>query len=111
MKEIQVVTWQDIMNGTVPPPQKVSTYTRKCYVCVGDYVYEAYLPQTPGVVKDIKKVLIKGTLEDYEVTVHFVNGTTKVVTDLILRDFNQLIADHQKKLNTHTSKLPLLAKL
>ena len=92
---------------------------------VGDFVYEPYSPQRPGKVMRIvgagsTTIDIDGGVgtipplvlssNDY-VEVKFLNGKTKQISMMHLADFNALIADHQKKLQTHQSKLSKLAAL
>ncbi len=96
--------------------------THKQKYQVGDYVYEPYAPQNLGKVMKlvgagITKIDIGGSISplvyrsnDY-VEIKFLNGKIKQISMSHLADFNALIADHQKKLQTHTSKLPILAKL
>lgn len=85
------------------------------YFKVGDFVYQPYSPQKAGkVIKtEIKsKRFPNGNSEDYlYVTVKFLDGTVKELWELHLNDFNQLIADHEKKLQTHRSKLVKLQQL
>ena len=91
---------------------------------VGKFVYRPYGAQNPGKIKKILPKgtpLTKGTLDygtikipirsNSPVEVAWIDGTTTIEDAEHLSDFDALIADHQKKLNTHTSKLPALQKL
>ncbi len=85
-----------------------------CMEVVGDYVYKPYTPQTPGKITAIQRKVCaghQGGYVEYLATVKWLNSTTSVVNCLHLSSFTRLIKDHEKKLKTHTTKLPLLAKL
>ena len=84
---------------------------KKCKYKAGDYVYEPYLPNNPGKVLSVKHTANAIGFKFYEVEVKWLNGGTTKCEDFTLKDFNKLIADHRKKLNTHTSKLLALEKL
>lgn len=93
---------------------------------VGLYVYRPYQAQNPG---KIKKILPKGTQLTSNsinlggginvplppmgkpVEVAWLDGTTTIEDSFHLSDFDALIKDHKKKLNTHTSKLKALGSL
>ncbi len=77
------------------------------HVEVGDYVYRAFQPQKPGKVARIAQERPYFNL----VEIKWISGETTVTDEGGLRDFNGLIADHEKKLQTHKSKLPKLGLL
>lgn len=72
------------------------------------YVYMPYGANKPG---KIKKILAGNKSQFCQVEVAWVDGSITTEEAYHLSDFNALIADHQKKLNTHTSKLPILQAL
>jgi hypothetical protein len=91
---------------------------------VGDYVYEPYRPQKPAkVIANLgdafvfngKRSFLNESWNSAGVTslleIKFLNGTTKKCLSIYLLSFKALIADHEKKLNTHKSKLKDLANL
>lgn len=67
---------------------------------VGRRVYKPYAPTQAGIIRSEEP---SGTL-----TVKWLDGTTEIVSKRGLNDFDSLIEDHKKKLNTH---LRTLAKL
>jgi len=74
----------------------------------GSFVYMPYLPQNPG------KIISLNTPDKYgnrSVNVKWLDGKTSQHKAYNLKSFDALIADHKKKLKTHTSKLPALKKL
>lgn len=76
-----------------------------CQVVVGEHVYEAYKPQTPGKVISIQRKIIagyQGGYVEYMATVKWVNSKTSTVNCLHISSFTRLIEDHKKKLKTHT---------
>jgi len=77
---------------------------------VGDYVYKPFAPSMAG--KIIGCVKLAGAFPgDCSVTVKWLNGTVTTETSWHLQDFNGLIAEHQKRLATHTKTLERLEKL
>lgn len=92
---------------------------------VGSLVYKPYEPNNPGKVKKVLNpntsltnpniILPSGHLISIKtqlpVEVAWFNGGITIEASEHLHDFDALIAEHQKKLNTHTSKLPQLALL
>ena len=85
---------------------------------VGDFVYRAFKPQTPGKVVAV----IDGGTKSNPATgktwkvpnraeVKWLNGKVEMVDMLVLQSFYKLIADHEKKLETHKSKLLKLLEL
>lgn len=95
---------------------------------VGMYVYVPYGATNPGKIKQLLpqntpltnpntlnfgsafgSVSIGTTGTPVEVAWH--SGKVTIEDSFHLSDFNALIADHQKKLNTHTSKIPRLQSL
>ncbi len=85
-----------------------------CRIVIGEYVYKPYTPQTPGKVLGIERKVVagyQGGYVEYFARVKWLNSKTSTVNCLHLSSFTKLIDDHKKKLKTHTSKLPLLAKL
>lgn len=78
---------------------------------IGDYVYESYKPLNPGkVIRTISDTThteedpsIQGGITFHEniLEVKFLNGETKLINTMHLADFQELIDDHKKKLQTH----------
>jgi hypothetical protein len=84
---------------------------------IGDFVYKAYQPQTPGkVVRVIEgEERFNSTGKTWKISdraeIKWIDGTTSIVDMLSLNDFRRLIADHEKKLSTHRLKLTKLEQL
>ena len=84
---------------------------------VGDFVYKAFKPQTPGkvvrVIEGEMRTDFRGRpyRESAKAEVCWLNGTTSIVSMLNIRSFRELIADHERKLETHRSKLERLEAL
>lgn len=99
---------------------------------VGMYVYRPYEAQNPGKIKQLlppntpltnpsivlgtgafggPNISIPNMVVGVPVEVAWYDGTTSVEDSHILNDFDALIADHKKKLGTHTSKLKKLGAL
>ncbi len=84
---------------------------------VGDLVYKSYTPQKAGkVIRTIEgqmRTAMNGRTwrEPDKVEIKWLNGTTSIVSVLGLRDFRDLIADHEKKLDTHRRTLGKLEAL
>ena len=77
-------------------------------VKIGDFVYKSFYPQRPGKVINIQRA--GGGPWNTQYTVKWIDGTTS--TEVFpLPDFMSLIKDHEKKVQTHKKKLPLLEKL
>ena len=72
---------------------------------MGAFVYQPFLPNNPGVVI---KVEDSGRPDTKLLTVKWLNGLVSQHADHRLNDFQGLIDDHRKKLNTHENKLQLL---
>ena len=70
---------------------------------VGQHVYRHGLPLKAGTIIE---VYLYGS-----VRILWVSGETTLEWTLELRDFDALIADHQKKLNTHLQTLKKLEEL
>ena len=84
----------------------------------GDFVYKAYQPQTPGKVIRVMDGEMKHDMATGKTwktpdraEVKWINGKTEIVSVLSLQNFRQLIADHEKKQETHKSKLTRLEDL
>jgi hypothetical protein len=80
---------------------------------VGDFVYKAYTPQSAGKVIRIIEGQMRTTTfkEPPGAEIKWINGTTTIENVLSLRDFRSLIADHEKKLETHKKTLSKLEDL
>jgi hypothetical protein len=66
---------------------------------VGQRVYKHARPQVAGV---IKKVLgLRDHATTWRVRVKWLNGSEEELDSWNLKDFDALIADHEKKLQTH----------
>lgn len=84
---------------------------------IGDFVYKAFRPQTPGKAIEIIEgpTHVAGTgkiwKEADRVRIKWINGEITIENSLFLKDFRALIADHEKKLATHRSKLAKLESL
>jgi hypothetical protein len=82
---------------------------------VGQRVYQAYSPQRAGIITSIippgQKPIFAGSFPYVEVT--WLDGTKTESNTLGLRDFDSLLEDHKKKLQTHQvtqERLNLLAR-
>jgi hypothetical protein len=74
---------------------------------IGKLVYTAFRAQCPG--KIIKELSIsESRYPTRNVLVKFIDGTESEMSCIYLKDFDALIADHEKKLSTHKSKLAAL---
>lgn len=74
---------------------------------VGQRVYQIGSPQKAGIIVSFISV---GKYFD-DVKVLWLNGTTEAVSTSWVRDFDSLIADHLKKLDTHLDRKKKLDKL
>ena len=74
---------------------------------VGMNVYEPYHPTRAGVVTTVRYKKLYG----YQVRVLWLSGETTEVVSSYLSDFDELIADHRKKLATHLKTLDRLKGL
>ena len=81
------------------------TEKKTWYAEVGSIVYQAYKPQNPGVVISVEKeskTWPNGYVDEYYVaTIHWIKGQKSKVRCINLQNFDGLIADHEKKLQTH----------
>ena len=76
---------------------------------VGSFVYEAYTPSKCGVVlEDLGEY---GAGYFHKLLVKYKNGTVKETTSAGLNDYEELIADHERKLNNHRKVLEQLKQL
>jgi len=82
---------------------------------VGDYVYKYGTPQTPGKILSLTtKNSPKGSMHISKwvcAEVKWINGKVEGWNVNNLRNFDTLIAEHEKKLKTHRDKLPKLEAL
>jgi hypothetical protein len=84
---------------------------------VGDFVYKAYTPQTAGkvirIIEGQMRTALNGNTfkEPPKAEIKWLNGTTTILSVLSLQDFRGLIADHEKKLETHRKTLSRLEEL
>jgi len=80
---------------------------------IGKLVYEAFSPQKPAkIIAEVsRRAVLKIGSPERHVQVKFLDGKVKEVPLSFLNDFEALISDHRKKLETHTSKLELLKSL
>jgi hypothetical protein len=67
---------------------------------IGQLVYPSYTPQKVGVITKLEKFTARGGYEDWKVTVETLKGTIKYDSCMSLKDFNALVADHRKKIET-----------
>jgi hypothetical protein len=72
---------------------------------IGQFVYQPFSPQKVGVIRKVRKTKMWGA-DSFFVTVEWitpkgVRTSQKNVNADHLSDFDSLIADHRKKLNTH----------
>ena len=76
---------------------------------VGDYVYRHCKPQQPGVIRTVDGK----DFHRYFIMVHvqWLDGQITPETTSGLKDFNALIADHEKKLATHKKTLAKLQEM
>lgn len=86
---------------------------------VGQYVYKYGSPQKPGKIISLTKKCTPRKIGNITLSggywtcaeVKWIDGTVSGWDVLSLKDFNDLIADHEKKLKTHRDKLPKLQTL
>src|SRR4030042_3019083 len=84
---------------------------------VGDFVYSAYTPQSPGKVIRITEGVVRTApsgntyKEPPTAEIKWLKGKTTIVSVLGLRNFRTLISDHEKKLETHRRTLAKLEAL
>ena len=84
---------------------------------VGDFVYLAYTPQSPGKVIRITEGVVRTApsgntyKEPPTAEIKWLKGKTTIVSVLGLRNFRTLISDHEKKLETHRRTLAKLEAL
>ncbi len=86
---------------------------------VGDFVYVAYTPQSPGkvvrIIEGVVRTARDGSGRQYRdaptAEIKWLKGGTTIISVLGLRDFRSLIADHEKKLDTHRKTLSRLESL
>lgn len=77
---------------------------------IGQYVYRTGTPQVPGKILGSKSDQLPHRTRT---TAHvlWINGEESHIDVMFLRDFQGLIADHEKKIKTHRAKLAVLEKM
>lgn len=83
------------------------------YLSVGDLVYRAYVPNSPGkVVKVFNTVVVVDRHKVYgAVRVKWLDGTETIEAGHHLNKLTTLIEDHRRRLKKHEAKLPALKAL
>ncbi len=76
---------------------------------VGQYVYKGFRPLNPGIIRTIDGKDFGGHFDC--VHVQWLSGLITAETTNGLNDFDALIADHRKKLNTHEANHQRLINL
>lgn len=74
---------------------------------IGRRVYKIYRPSIAGVVREVTS---RGAFEN-QIKVAWIDGSTSVESEFDLKDFDALIADHEKKLATHRATLEKIKSL
>ena len=80
------------------------------YMNVGDYVYRRSSPVQMGKIINLKTITKQGHSRQYDeehATVQWINGEISDINTLYLSKYMALIADHEKKLATHRTRLEL----
>lgn len=75
---------------------------------IGDLAYPAFQPQKAGIIIEI---VPKTDHLIPNVKIQMANGSSLKIHQNALQDFNALIEDHKKKLNTHLVTFEKLQKI